>query len=175
MIVTDRLILRRWRDADRAAFAALNADAEVMQYFPATLDRAQSDALADQIESHFETHGFGMWAMERRNDGAFIGFTGLNIVKFASPIENDVEIGWRFARDCWGLGLGPEAATAALTNAWTHDIARIVSMTVAANRRSWWLMERLGLLRRHDLDFDHPRLSAGHPLRPHIVYALDRP
>jgi RimJ/RimL family protein N-acetyltransferase len=172
VIETERLRLRRWHEADRAPFAAMGADPEVMRFFEAPLSRAESDALIDRIEAQFDRKGYGMWAVERRDDGAFLGFTGLFDVEFASPIEGDVEVGWRFACAAWGQGYAFEAATAALAFAATYlAVPRIVSMTVVANTRSWGLMERLGLFRRPDLDFDHPRLPAGHALRPHIVYA----
>lgn len=172
MIETERLLLRRWQDPDRARFAAMNADPEVMRFFPALLTRDESDALIDRIEVQFEARGYGLWAVERRGDGAFLGFTGLFDVAFASPIEGDVEIGWRLARVAWGQGYASEAAAAALAWGAAHlDVPRIVSMTVAANTRSWGVMQRLGLVRRPDLDFDHPRLPEGHDLRPHIVYA----
>jgi RimJ/RimL family protein N-acetyltransferase len=172
VIATERLLLRRWQDSDRAPFAAMNADPEVMRHFPALLDRAASDALVDRVEAHFAAKGFGMWAIERRADSGFLGFTGLMEVNFASPIEHDVEIGWRLVRHAWGQGLALEAARAALDFAAANlALPRIVSMTVAANTRSWGLMERLGLIRRPDLDFDHPRMPEGHALRPHIVYA----
>lgn len=172
MIETRRLLLRRWQDGDREPFATMGVDPEVMRFFPACLDRADSDALIDRIEAHFARCGYGLWAVERRDDGAFLGFTGLFDVAFASPIEGDVEIGWRLARAAWGQGYGFEAATAALAFAAANlEAPRIVAMTVAANIRSWGLMQRLGLVRRPDLDFDHPRLAEGHVLRPHIVYA----
>lgn len=174
-IVTERLVLRRWTDADRAPFAAINSDPAVMAHFPSLLTPAESDALIDRIEAGFETRGYGLWAVERRSDGAMVGFTGFAQVGFASPIENEIEIGWRLRRDAWGTGLAREAAATSLEWGWANLAApRIVSMTVAANRRSWGLMERLGLQRRVDLDFDHPRIAEGHALRRHIVYAIER-
>jgi RimJ/RimL family protein N-acetyltransferase len=172
VIETERLLLRRWRESDREPFAAMNADPKVMRHFPALLDRTASDALVDRIEANFDRCGFGLWALERRADGVFLGFTGLATVDFAAPIEGDVEIGWRLARHAWGQGYAFEAASAVLAFATANlDLPRIVSMTVPANTRSWGLMERLGLTRRPDLDFEHPRVPAGHVLRPHIVYS----
>ena len=176
MIETERLVLRQWRDGDREPFAALNADPEVMRHFPATLTRAESDAVIDRVTAAIDANGYGFWAVERRDDGALLGFAGLAEVAFASPIEGDIEIGWRLARHAWGAGYAREAAQAALAHGWTViDRDRIVSMTVPANTRSWGLMERLGLARRPDLDFRHPRIADGHPLQPHIVYAIARP
>src|SRR5690349_17076647 len=94
---TDRLLLRRWRAEDRAPFAAMNADPVVMEHFPAPLDRAASDALVDRIERSFDERGYGLWALERREDGAFLGFTGLLDVGFAAPFAPTLEVGWRLA------------------------------------------------------------------------------
>ena len=175
MIETDRLLLRRWQASDRGPFAAMGADPEVMAHFPGLMTRAESDALIDRVEAHFDACGYGMWAMERRSDRAFIGFTGLQDVNFVSPIDGDIEIGWRLARSAWGLGLAHEAAATCLEWSWANtDAERIVAMTVTANVRSQGLMQRLGLQRRTDLDFDHPRVVDGNPLRPHIVYSIDR-
>lgn len=170
MIETPRLLLRPWRDDDRAPFAAMGADPEVMAHFPALLSRAESDAMVDRIALMMADQGFGLWAVERRDGGDFIGFCGLNRVNFACPVADEVEIGWRLAHAAWGQGLAREAAQACLDWGFAHGLARIVSFTVPANGRSWGLMERLGLKRRADLDFDHPRIAEGSPLRRHIVY-----
>ncbi|WP_017668918.1 GNAT family N-acetyltransferase [Sandarakinorhabdus sp. AAP62] len=170
MIETARLLLRPWRDADRAPFAAMGADAQVMAHFPALLSRAESDAGVDRQMALQTELGHCFWALERRDTAEFIGFCGLIPVRFACPVEGEIEIGWRLAREHWGQGLAREAAQASLDWGFASGITRIVSFTVPGNRRSWGLMERLGLRRRADLDFDHPRIAAGSPLRRHIVY-----
>lgn len=171
-----RLILRRWRPEDREPFAALNADPEVMRHFPAPLDRDASDALAERIERCFEAEGFGLWAVERRSDGLFLGFTGLSRPRFEAPFTPCVEIGWRLAAHAWGRGYAPEAARAALADGFGRlGLAEIVSFTHAGNRPSRRVMEKLGM--RHDPaeDFAHPALPEGHPLRPHVLYRLRAP
>ena len=112
-IRTERLVLRRWRDADRAPFAALNADPEVMRYFPATLDRVASDSLVNIIEARFDHQGFGLWALELASTAEFIGFTGLNPMPSDVPGAGGMEVGWRLARAAWHQGYATEAATAA--------------------------------------------------------------
>lgn len=173
---TDRLILREWRDEDRAPFAAMNADPEVMRYFPAVLSREESDGLVDRIGDHFAEHGLGLCALEEKESGAFIGFTGFMRVGFACPIEGDLEIGWRLARQYWRKGYASEAASACLDWVWAErDLPRIVSMTADINLPSRAVMEKIGLLHRPELDFDHPKLDDDSPLKHHVVYVKDRP
>ncbi len=171
MIETARLLLRPWQDSDHAPYAALNADPEVRRYFPSTLTRDESDASADRIAAHFETHGFGLWAMERRDTGDFLGFTGLNMLEAADPLFPGVEVGWRLARHAWGQGFASEAARASLTDGFERcGIDEIVAFTAVINAPSEAVMKRIGMQRDAARDFDHPAVEVGSPLRPHIVY-----
>jgi RimJ/RimL family protein N-acetyltransferase len=175
---TARLLLRRWRDDDRAPFAALNADPEVTEHLGGTMSRARSDALVDQIEVVFERRGFGMWAVEVTGTGDLAGFVGLSVPSFEAPFMPAVEIGWRLARTHWGHGYATEAARAAVAFAFGFDEAgldEIVAFTVPANVRSRRVMERLGMAHDPADDFDHPALPAPHPLRRHVLYRLRRP
>lgn len=171
---SERLILRPWRDSDRDAFARMNADPQVMAHFPACLSRTESDAMIERIETHFRQHGFGLWVLERPGEVPFLGFTGLLHVAFDAPFTPAVEIGWRLAREFWGCGYALEAARRVLQYAFeTLRLDEVVAFTVPANDRSWRLMQRLGMRRDADGDFDHPRLPPGHPLRQHILYRID--
>lgn len=170
---TTRLLLRGWRDSDLAPFAALNADPEVMEHFPSTLSRAQSDAFADRIVATLKRRGWGLWATEENSTGAFIGFVGLNPVPFEAPFTPAVEIGWRLARPYWGSGLATEAAHAVLAHAFGPlGLEELVSFTSTTNVRSRRVMQKLGM--RHDPadDFDHPSLPEGHCLRRHVLYRI---
>ncbi|MBS7664025.1 GNAT family N-acetyltransferase [Pseudomonas lalucatii] len=172
---TSRLLLRPWRVEDRGAFAALNGDPEVMRHFPACLGREESDRLAERIEADFAERGYGLWALQRRDSGAFIGFTGLRPVTFAAPFCPAVEIAWRLARAHWRQGLASEAARAALACGFARlGLEQIVSFTALDNLPSQRVMQAIGL--RHDGagDFDHPALPAGHRLRRHVLYRLRR-
>lgn len=172
---TDRLLLRRWRDADREPFAALNADPRVMEHFPAVLSRKESDARIERITAHFVEHGFGVWAVEIPNVAPFIGFIGLSIPGFEAHFTPCVEIGWRLAANYWGHGYATEGARAALAFGFEKlGPAEIVSFTVPANLRSRRVMERLGMTHDPSEDFDHPLLPAGHPLCRHVLYRLRR-
>jgi len=173
-IETARLCLRQWRDADYAPFAALNADAEVMRYFPALLTRAESDGLAARCREKIDTLGWGFWACERKADGAFIGFVGLNVPATTLPFSPCVEIGWRLAREAWGQGFATEGARAALAVGFEQiRQEEIVSFTALANQRSRAVMERLGM-HEDAIPFEHPALPEGHPLRLHRLYRLSR-
>lgn len=170
--VTERLVLRPWEERDRAPLAALNGDPQVMAHFPAPLDRAASDAMFDRVRLHAQQQGFGVFAVEDRRSGDFVGMMGLGIPPWEAHFTPAVEIGWRFARRHWGQGLAFEAAASTLR--WGFDelrLPRVVSFTVQANTRSWRLMERLGMSRRGT--FDHPRLPPGHALREHVLYVLE--
>ncbi|GAA3533375.1 N-acetyltransferase [Aeromicrobium flavum] len=173
---TERLILRRWRESDRELFAALNTDPEVMEHFPAALDRAASDAMVERITAHLDAHGWGLWAVET-DDGRFAGFTGLNPVPptVAALVSGNptVEVGWRLARWAWGHGYATEAATAAVRHGFdVLGLDEIVSFTAAGNLRSRAVMERLGLTRDPADDFDHPAVPPDSPLRHHVLYRL---
>ncbi len=171
MIETDRLILRCWEPRDAAPFAALNADPEVMEHLGGPIVRAQSDAVIARIEAAQASNGHCFWAVECKADGAMIGFCGLHRPDHAgTSVEGEVEIGWRLARTAWGRGYALEAARASLAWGWKNtDLARIAAWTVPANVRSWGLMERLGMVRRPELDVAHPAFGPGHPLSRHIV------
>jgi len=170
---TERLVLRRWRESDRAPFAALNADPEVMKHFPATMTREQSDAMIDGIEAAFAAHGFGWWAVEVAPTGEFIGFTGLSVPSFDAQFTPAVEIGWRLRRSSWGHGYATEAARRALASGFAdYGLAEVVSFTAVSNVRSQAVMRRIGMTHDPADDFDHPRLPPGHRLRRHVLWRI---
>lgn len=174
-LATPRLLLRQWRDADRAPFADLNADPEVMAHFPSTLPAAESDALVERIAAGLDEWGWGLWAVEVTDTGEFAGFVGLNRTLFEAPFTPAVEIGWRLARAHWGHGLATEGARAALDHAFgVVGLDEIVSFTVPGNRRSQRVMQKLGMHRDPAGDFVHPNVAAGDPLRRHVLYRLAR-
>lgn len=176
VLVTERLILRPWRDEDLAPFAAMNADAEVMRHFPATLSRAESDAMVGRAREHLATRGFGNWAVEVPGVTPFAGFIGLNVPRFEAHFMPCVEIGWRLARESWGKGYATEGARAALTFGFdTLKLPQIVSFTAVDNHPSRRVMARLGMRHEPADDFDHPALPEGHRLRRHVLYRLVAP
>lgn len=175
VLTTERLLLRHWRPDDREPFARMNADPRVMEHFPHPLSRQESDQLVARVDAHFLHHGFGPFALERRDSLEFIGFTGLYVPTFEAPFTPCVEIGWRLAPDSWGQGLATEAARAAVAYAFNVlALEELVSFTVPANQRSRRVMEKLGMERNPSEDFDHPSVAEGHPLRRHVLYRLRR-
>lgn len=173
---TERLLLRRWRDADRAPFAALNADPEVMAHLLHPLSREESDAFVDRIETQWDEHGWSLWAVEVPGEAPFIGYVGLWPAPFLDR-DPPIEIGWRLARAHWGHGYATEASLAVLRHAFREvGLERIHSFTVPQNERSWRVMERIGMSRVADGDFDHPhvdRATHRHLVR-HVLYELTR-
>jgi RimJ/RimL family protein N-acetyltransferase len=175
VIETERLILRRWRNTDRAPFHAMGRDPEVMRYLGPLQTRAETDVAIDRQNALLDSTGHCFWAIERRGDGAFIGFCGLKPGPERTPIAGDIEIGWRLLRDAWGQGYAREAAAASLDWGWANlSVAQIAAITVLANTRSWGLMERLGMVRDATGDFDHPALLEGDALRRHLTYRIAR-
>lgn len=174
MIRTGRLILRPWREADIAPFHAMGQDPEVMRHLGPPISLADAASACDRMIACQAEHGYCFWAVEALADDRFIGFCGLKPGK--PPIEGEVEIGWRLACAYWGQGLAREAAEASLAWGWANlDVPAITAITTPANVRSWGLMERLGMVRHRDEDFDHPDLAPGDPLRRHILYRVARP
>jgi len=174
MIETERLIVRSWRDSDRAPFAALNADPEVRRYLGPVQTQGESDAVIERLSAIDAKYGHTFWAVERRADGAFLGFCGL--IPWDVTDDARLEIGWRLARAWWGQGYAREAAVACLDWAWANTShAAVHAITVPANTASWGLMERLGMQRLSGGDFDHPGVPDGSPLKRHITYRIDRP
>lgn len=177
MIITQtpRLIIRNWEERDRDLFHEINSDAQVMEYFPFIRTRSQSDDMFDRIQSTIRETGFGFYALERRDDGHCIGFTGLARVDM-QPIfaAGTVEIGWRLAPPYWGQGFVSEAANHLIKYGFDElKLAEIVSFAVSTNQRSIAVMQRIGM--KHDAEdvFDHPRIGDDQAhLKRHVTYRI---
>jgi RimJ/RimL family protein N-acetyltransferase len=173
-VTTDRLLLRRWREEDIDLLAAIHADPEVMAWLgSAPIDRATTAEYIAHNDRYFDSHGIGVWAVERRDDGAFLGFSGVRpFAQAGHPMSPCTEAAWRLRRSEWGQGYATEAACAALADAFERvGLERVMAWTASINRRSQAVMERIGMVRQPGLDFDAPTLPEDHPLRPHVVYA----
>ena len=171
IIETERMILREWEDADRAPFATINGDALVMEFLPRLLSEKDSDHLVDKFQKHFQAHGYGVYVMERKEDGAFMGFTGLNKVEFKADFTPATEIAWRLGYEYWGKGYASEAARGVLDYAASDlKLDEVVAFTVHDNTRSIGVMEKVGMVLDPDGGFDYPTLPEGHPLGRFVLY-----
>ena len=171
---TERLILRTWEDHDSDRFYEVMNTPAVMRYLGGVQDRATWEAAKERLDGYERDFGHTFWIVERIADGELLGFCGLKRVNAenAGPIAGDVEIGWRLRESAWGQGIAKEAAIASLDLAFGRFAApHVVALTVAGNEGSWGLMERLGMIRREDLDFDDPRF--GPELNPTIIYRIE--
>jgi RimJ/RimL family protein N-acetyltransferase len=176
VIATDRLILRHWHADDLVPFNAMCRDPDVMAHLGPLQSLDDTRAAIARQTAVQATHGHCFWPVERRADGEFLGFCGLKIApEGIAGIEGAVEIGWRLRRDAWGHGYAREAAEASLGWGFANlPVDRFIAITTPNNIRSWGLMQRLGMVRRHDLDFAHPALGIDDPLSPHITYEIRR-
>ena len=170
---TARVVLRHWRSEDYAEFASMNADPDVMRYFPSLLSRKESDALTGKLDNLVAEKGWGFWAAQRKSDGAFIGLVGLNQVDDL-PFTSCMEVGWRLAKAYWGEGYATEAATASLHFAFSVlERDRVAAFTALTNSRSRKVMSRLGMEDRQK-NFLHPKISESTGLKEHVYYEISR-
>ncbi|MDX1477291.1 MAG: GNAT family N-acetyltransferase [Saprospiraceae bacterium] len=171
IIRTPRLGLRPWYDADRAPFARLNQDPDVMRYFPSMPADAETSAAIDRQIHHQSRHGFCFWATDLLEEERFVGFIGLCTTRFSASFTPAVEIGWRVAKDYWGQGLAPEGAAACLEFARERlHLTEVYSFTPLSNRPSERVMQKIGM--EHVGSFMHPLIAEGHPLQEHLLYYI---
>jgi RimJ/RimL family protein N-acetyltransferase len=177
IIETPRLLLRNWQEDDRAFFHEINSDPEVMEFFPALRSREESDALMDRIVAMINDDSFGFYALQDKNTGDVVGFTGLMRTDLEPFMPKGVlEIGWRLAKRYWGKGYVTEAALASLAYAFTErGEDEVVSFAVHNNHRSTSVMQRIGMVNDPKRDFDHPKVPDSHPqLKRHVLYTISK-
>jgi len=168
---TPRLILRQWQESDHEPYIQLNADKEVMEFFQSTSTRDESLAQIARLVSHIDQYGFGFFAVERKDNQQFIGFTGLANDRFESHFTPCVEIGWRLSKVNWNQGFATEAARACLNYAFDIlKLKEIYSYTAVDNKRSEHVMEKIGMNKVGI--FDHPLIEDGHVLKRHVLYKI---
>lgn len=175
IIETERLVLRPFVEADRAPFAAMNADPRVGEWLGGVRTPAESDATLARIAENALRNGFDFLAAERRSDGRVVGMIGLRAHE-DSPPGPCLEVGWRLGYEAWGMGFATEGAAAALSWGFANlDAPEIVAFTAASNLKSQAVMRRIGMAREPARDFLHPGLAEDHPLRPHLLFTARRP
>ncbi len=171
----NRLILREWRESDVDDLYKLCSDPRVMEFLGPPQSEEDIKDVIERQQRYQAKHGHCFWAIELRHSRQMIGFCGIQPGPSDTPIDGVPEIGWRLAHDHWGFGYARESAQAALNYFWSHIAnSPVWAVTVHNNTRSWGLMERLGMQRHHDLDFDHPFVSDDSPLKQHVTYSIGR-
>lgn len=169
---TSRLKLRQWKDSDLIAFAKLNADPEVMQFYPNKLEKDESDNMALKLKDLIAKRGWGFWAIEEIETKKFIGFVGLHEPTYDLPVTPCVEIGWRLAKEYWGNGYATEASNISLDFAFNKlNLDKVYSFTSGENIKSRAVMERIGMANINK-NFEHPIIPKGHTLREHVLYRI---
>ena len=171
IIETDRLILRLWKSEDLPLFTEMNKDPRVMRYFPAILTDEQTESFYNRIQSEFERNGWGLYAVELKSNGTFIGYVGLHEIGFDADFTPGVEIGWRLATDFHNQGLATEAAKEVLKLSKQNGLQRLYSFTAKQNAPSERVMQKIGMTKVGE--FEHPNLSTSSPLRTHVLYQID--
>jgi len=173
-VETDRLKLRQWKESDSPFFAEMNSDPVVMEYYPSVMSKAESDEMANKIQSLISSRGWGLWAVKEKHHKKFIGFVGLHEPIHELPFSPCVEIGWRLAKESWGKGYATEAAKAALNIAFGQlDLSKVYSFASVVNSRSRAVMDRLNMVNTHQ-NFEHPKVPVGSLLREHVLYEITK-
>lgn len=172
MIETERLILRPWREDDIPPFAEMNNDRVVMEYLPKCLSLEETVQFYNRIVAEHNRFGYGLYAVETKSDGRFIGYVGFHNFDFDAEFSPGVEIGWRLVKEHWNKGYATEAAKACIDHARKHRLFNeIYSFTTICNHRSERVMQKIGMDRAGF--FSHPSLPEDHRLKPHVLYKLE--
>jgi len=175
VLLTRRLRLSDFSASNLPDLARMNADPEVMRYFPATLNPEESVALLQRITEHQRINGYSLFALHLNESDAFVGWCGLMVVPFEAHFTPAVEIGWRLNKIFWGKGLATEAAEAVLRLGFVElGLSEIVSFTAELNQPSIRVMQKIGMQSEPKDSFDHPKLPTNHPLQRHILYRLTK-
>ena len=171
-IKTERLLLRQWKEDDFEIFADINADVDVMEFYPDIQSSEESLKMAQTFQHLILQKGWGFWAVETLCDNSFIGFVGLHEPAYDLPVTPCVEVGWRLSKESWGKGYATEAAKAALNFAFNElKLAHVYSFTSVINLRSISVMEKIGMENTGE-NFDHPIIPKGHSLSEHVLYRI---
>lgn len=166
---TSRLNLRDWLSADLEHFCKMNADPDVMNYFPRVLSSAETERFYQVILAEFKEYGFGLYAVEEKRTKEFIGFIGFHRATFESDFTPCIEIGWRLKKNAWGQGYATEGARACLEYGFKNlGFSEVVSFTAEINKPSVNVMKKIGM--KPVKTFLHPRVDQDSPLKKHVLY-----
>ena len=173
VIETQRLLLRRWQESDLDVFMLMNTDPDVMHYFPDTLNAEETKSFYDSIQQEISEYGYGLYAVEEKDSGCFIGFIGFHWASFEADFCPCVEIGWRLDKRYWDKGYATEGAKACLKHGFENlAFDEVVSFTAVKNAPSQRVMQKIGM--QFQGYFDHPKVSMDHPLRSHVLYRINK-
>lgn len=168
-IETQRLLLRRWKETDLDQFVELNADPETMRYFPEPYQKERTKQFFDLIQEEFYKYGYGLYAVEEKSSGRFIGFIGFHWARFDTDFSPCIEIGWRLHKDYWNKGYATEGAKACLNHGFTNlNMSEVYSFTTKENIPSQNVMKKIGM--RFYQFFEHPDIPDNHPQKTHVCY-----
>ncbi|MDE3143969.1 MAG: GNAT family N-acetyltransferase [Bacteroidota bacterium] len=170
---TERLILRDWKESDTAVFIEMNLNKNVMQYFPSILNEDETLQMLEKIKKHFADFDYGLFAVERKDNKNFIGYTGFSHPKFESFFTPCIEIGWRLNFNDWNFGFATEAAKASMQYGFDKiGLKEIYSFTSIRNKPSENVMQKIGMKKVGT--FEHPLLANGHYLKTHVLYKIEK-
>lgn len=168
---SQRLGFRRWRSEDLDEFAKLNSDEQVMEHFPNTLSKPETQDLIDKLEHHFVENGFTYYATEILETNEFIGMIGLAFQQYETAFTPAIDIGWRLKKSAWGKGYATEGARRCIEHAFDElDLQKVIAVCTVKNQKSERVMKKIGMTKIGT--FNHPEL-VGHPeYTKHFCYAI---
>ncbi|RFS24744.1 N-acetyltransferase [Chitinophaga silvatica] len=166
---TPRLRIRDWEKRDIPPLVAMNGDSRVMEYFPHPYTEAETMDQYNRINEEFIDFGYGLYVLERKEDNAFLGFTGFHNFNFLADFSPGVEIAWRIKFEEWNKGYVTEAAKGCLEYAKKNLFFKeVFSFTAIQNKRSERVMQKIGMEKIKE--FDHPNVPENHWLKQHVLY-----
>lgn len=173
LFTSERLGFRPWAKADLEEFAAMNADSEVMEYFPKPLSREESAEFLERLLAHYDTHGYCYFATELLETGELLGFVGLAYQTYDADFTPAVDIGWRLKKEFWGKAYATEGAKRCLKYAFEElELEQVISTCPLVNKRSERVMKKIGMIKMGE--FEHPRLQENPELQPCVLYRITK-
>jgi len=174
IIRSKRLGFREWLDEDFKPFSKMNADPEVMKFFPKNMTANETGDLIIRTKDYFQEFGYGLYAVDKLENNEFIGFIGFMKANFEASFTPCVEIAWRIKHEEWNNGYATEGAKACLHFGFEKlQLTEIYSFTSTLNVRSEKIMQKIGMIKIGE--FEHPKVEKGNKLRTHVLYKIEKP
>lgn len=173
LFTSARLGFRNWEQADIAPMAAINSDPAVMEFFPRRQSLEETEQFVTRMQNEFAERKHCYFAVDKLENGKFIGFIGLSYKTFTSDFTPCVDIGWRLRKEEWGNGYATEGAKKCLEYGVTAlHLPRIVAIAPEINVKSIRVMQKIGMTKVKD--FSHPLLPNDERLRKCVLYEIVR-